>query len=94
MLYHPSHYNIRTLPGNAKDAIVDKYTTFLETHNFTNDSDKQALEQIISYIDGSQEGLIEFVDITDRLDSYRDESLAETFPTLTEQIHGKASTNT
>jgi radical SAM protein with 4Fe4S-binding SPASM domain len=90
VLTNPSWYHVNILPEDLKDEIRNKYNEHIAT---TQDADTRRrlsgkYQSILDYLntDMSEEDLafnrMKFLEVTQRLDSYRKESLSETFPEL------------
>jgi hypothetical protein len=96
MLYHPTHYNIKNLPLSAKKVVLERVKHMVNTHTFKYASAKRSLEEIRDYVDtpGLSGELIAFNNITHKLDDFRNEDFASTFPELKEHIYGETNSTT
>ena len=96
MLYHPAYYNIKNLPLSAKQVVIDRVKHMLNTHTFKYKSARKSLEEIHDYVGtpGGSGELIAFNDITHKLDDFRNEDFASTFPELKKHLYGEAKKTT
>lgn len=87
MLHQPDHYNIRNIPNNIKNIIIEKLES--AKNDFKDSYDIDRLEQLCEILRKSnpiEEEWKRFIVYTSHKDKLRDETFAETFPELFQTI--------
>jgi hypothetical protein len=95
MCHSPAHYNIKNMPNDLKKLVEDRYLKFLDysKNNYNVNYHKHIEKMLVSIIkfmcssSGNEKHWNDFIDHTLKLDSIRNQSIAESIPEYKETFY-------